>query len=276
MSETVGPELPFRRIGQTEHKQLYHYEKFKAEYLSALLRDQRIHCSNVDALNDPWDCQPWFDEDSLEDPEKLEKYFRFMRSKFPGAIDENLVGPYEDRVRKLKYERVNLMGSASEENIRTIRKRRIYCMTPDPTSTLMWSHYAENHKGICLEFGIDNPLMANAIEVIYEDDYPVWMPYDFEEEHDRSITMILTKAKPWEYEEEFRLISLFYNGRPTPLQVVDGCFLLPPGTLKSVIAGCESDHEAIAAIVKAHTPELPVKRAIRVPHKFKLQIIEVE
>jgi hypothetical protein len=28
-----------------------------------------------------------------------------------------------------------------------LARRRIYCLTPDPLSTLMWSHYAKNHTG---------------------------------------------------------------------------------------------------------------------------------
>jgi hypothetical protein len=50
--------------------------------------------------------------------------------------------------------------------------------------------------------------------------------------------------------------------------------LLPPGALKSVIAGCQADYDAIKAIVKTHTPDLSMKRATRVPNHYRLVIEE--
>jgi hypothetical protein len=37
----------------------------------------------------------------------------------------------------------------------------------------MWSHYAENHKGICLEFRCDNAVISSALQVEYRDAYPL-------------------------------------------------------------------------------------------------------
>ncbi len=263
---------PFRHVWETDVKRLFHYEKFKAEYLSATLRDRKIHCSNPANFNDPWDCKPWFNYASIEDDDNLEKLFAFLRTKAGDDFDEKKADAYERMVRASRIERFNFLTGCSDENIRTINQRHIYCLTPDCQSTLMWSHYAENHKGICLEFGIDNPLFSLAIEVIYEKRYPVWMPYDFEEENDRAIRMILTKAWPWHYEREFRLISPFDKILVSPLRIDSGCFVLPPNSLKSVIAGCETDYDAVRAVVHAHMPDLPVKRATRMPDTFEIHV----
>src|ERR1700704_3968385 len=48
---------------------------------------------------------------------------------------------------------------------REISKRRIYCLTPIPHSILMWSHYADNHRGVCLEFDTANRLFSLAMKV---------------------------------------------------------------------------------------------------------------
>jgi len=57
--------------------------------------------------------------------------------------------------------------------------RRFYCLTPFADNTLMWSHYADNHRGICLEFGKDNPLIEKARPVRYckryRDALALWM-----------------------------------------------------------------------------------------------------
>jgi hypothetical protein len=65
-----------------------------------------------------------------------------------------------------------MSGIASE-----IQKRyRVYCLTTKPADTLMWSHYAENHTGICLEFGCANDVLRNARQVVYREGSaaPAW------------------------------------------------------------------------------------------------------
>jgi len=84
--------------------------------------------------------------------------------------------------------------------------------------------------------------------------------------------MILTKAEEWRYESEFRLISTVSGPETHPLRTHDDCFSLPPGALKSVIAGCQADYNAIKAIVETDMPDLPVKRAVRVPNHYRLAI----
>ena len=54
-----------------------------------------------------------------------------------------------------------------------IAQRRIYCLTPIPNNILMWSHYADNHKGICLEFDTSIRLFGTAREVDYRETYPL-------------------------------------------------------------------------------------------------------
>src|ERR1017187_4159645 len=54
------------------------------------------------------------------------------------------------------HRQAKFMDDLSKDIQRMVSKRRICCLTRDPTSTLMWSHYAENHHGVCLEFGVDN------------------------------------------------------------------------------------------------------------------------
>src|SRR5580693_3833269 len=47
-----------------------------------------------------------------------------------------------------------LMHSFPLEQFEFITTRSgVYCLSPDPCNTLMWSHYSQNHRRICLEFG---------------------------------------------------------------------------------------------------------------------------
>lgn len=96
-----------------------------------------------------------------------------------------------------------------------------------PDNILMWSHYADQHAGICLRFEGGN-LFAPAgslIEVKYEQDYPR-LTFDPVWHVDGLAKVILTKNSCWSYEQEARLIR------------VDGPQLINyPAPLKEVIFG---------------------------------------
>jgi hypothetical protein len=259
--------------GQLSIKRLYHYEKFNADHLSITLRDQKIHCSDPANLNDPWDCKPWLDSLSLQDAEVLQKVMAWFHRQAKQPLHPDLKQQWEASLRNDPKEQAKFMDGLSKAIQHMVSERRIYCLTPHADSTLMWSHYAENHRGICLEFGVDNPLFSKALQVRYASEYSRWIPYEFEAQQTRTIEMILTKAEEWRYEKEFRLISVMSRSGADYLRTQGNYFRLPPGALKSVIVGCQANHyDAVKAIVKTHIPDLPVKRAVRVPNHFRLEI----
>ena len=125
----------------------------------------------------------------------------------------------------------------------------------------MWSHYAENHRGICLEFNVFNAVFMTAVEVTYRSQYPIWTPYNTTEEN--AVEMVLTKAADWCYEKEFRIIARSEVDNGHPLRLHGQRIRLPENALVSVVVGCESDHQAINRIVDQHVPGLPVRRIKR-------------
>lgn len=76
----------------------------------------------------------------------------------------------------------------------------------------MWSHYADNHRGVCLEFATANPLFATAKAVQYLKDYPSWVPMDA----DQVVKTVYTKSNEWEYEDEYRLLGIRTARIPRP------------------------------------------------------------
>jgi hypothetical protein len=255
--------------GSAGFKKLYHYEKFNADYLATTLKEQKIHCSNPANLNDPWDCKPWFDcRSMISDPVKLEEVLTFLANAAgPTLATDPRRLLLEDRLRKNPEELRKYIGQFSVGLTAELTKRRIYCLTPIPNSTLMWSHYAANHTGICLEFGVENTLFRKARPVRYCTTYPEWTVHQME---DKVLELVLTKSMDWSYEREFRLIGSHLDG---PLKLHGDFFLLPAGALTSVIIGCGSEQApAIIDIVRNQAPGLTIKRAVRVPDHYKLHI----
>ncbi len=166
------------------------------------------------------------------------------------------------------------MVGASKSLEQMLARRRIYCLTPQGDSTLMWSHYAENHHGICLEFNVANALFRSAGEVKYHAEYPRWVPCDINDKPGRVMELILTKSSDWSYEKEYRLVSIDAPLASSFLQLHGDFFRLPDGALKSVIMGCQADHKAIASLIREHAAELPIKHAVRSPNLYKLEIAD--
>ncbi len=253
---------------QSSFQAFYHYQPFNRDFLTAMLQEQKLHCSDPHNVNDPWDCKPWFDyRPMLEDPVKREEMITIFRNALPLETLQDPRRPiYEDRLRKDNDELIKAVEAFSRNLGEELGKRRIYCLTPFPDSTLMWSHYGANHRGICLEFDKNNDLIGRARPVKYRTTYPEWTPHEM----NNPLALVFTKSMDWSYEREFRIIASSLAG---PLKLYGDFVLLPAGALTSIIVGCESpDYDHIVSIVKDHAPSISVKRAGRVPNLYKLMI----
>ena len=79
---------------------------------------------------------------------------------------------------------------------------------------LMWSHYADSHKGFCIEYDVSNlkkelPKYTTIRQVRYENSLPIDLKVLFNtDEYFHSILdMCALKHKDWEYEKEYRILS---------------------------------------------------------------------
>lgn len=82
----------------------------------------------------------------------------------------------------------------------------LVCLSADWRSPVMWSHYADRHRGICL--GLD--VLRESVEQVQYNDERVRAELD--EDHDLSSlppelqrVAIRTKCREWQYEQEYRI-----------------------------------------------------------------------
>lgn len=81
----------------------------------------------------------------------------------------------------------------------------ILCLSEDPANILMWSHYSNNHSGICIGFDTDQKPFSSAKMVNYSDERPA---ADFNSDSEKLFSrVLLTKSKHWSYEREWRSIK---------------------------------------------------------------------
>lgn len=142
---------------------------------------------------------------------------------------------------------------------------RICCFSQLFDNILMWSHYADMHKGVCVGFDTTKDELFNDSTIIsYEDQVPIYnIITDTFEDIRRAI---YTKSIDWEYEKEIRIIkhTNLGFGNKVPFK---------KRALKMIILGCRfPDHKklAIQAIIKKYGYHVTLSQMAPLNEKYKL------
>jgi hypothetical protein len=269
-------DRPLGIAGRIGLERLYHYQPLDGDLdsdrLIDILRNRRVYCSNPANFNDPWDCRPFFDLDVTDDPVKrLEIAEQFIANQKSGPKGD----PIDDQLRADPAFLKQCLRGLTNEFCKTVPERwGVYCVGKSADTALMWSHYASNHTGICLEFAVKNSPFIHAWEVRYQEEYPVFRIDDVKDH----INILITKSNVWRYEEEFRLVcprSTDVPGHPLAMQ---GDYL-PIGndSLKSIIVGCQASHRTVTALrvfIQEHAPDVVLRRTVRSLNKYRLMIVD--
>jgi hypothetical protein len=271
-----------RTAFQIGHRVLYHWQRFDSKdaelkrRLSTFLTTNKLYCSSPGAFNDPWDCRPHFNTALLQDKAELQRHASWavdVCNRRQPMSAEDTARMHDTLLSDVPYA-TGLLVEMSEALAPVINQRyRVYCLGPDPTNVLMWSHYANDHRGICLEFGLRNDVMCCSLECEYLAEFPMMRPYEMtEEEH---LRVLLAKSDVWSYEKEFRLVAQERTSATQgdgTLMTDDSYLQLPDGALTAVIVGCQGDYDAVKAIVDEAKATVVVRRAVRVPNRYALLI----
>ncbi len=265
---------------QTAHPKhlqyLYHWQRFVPEYLTTLLREQTIWCSNPATFNDPWDCKPFFNTEALRDEGERERhiewYAEITRVHRPD-IPPDFIARTQQQLRDNPVLLTERIVKASMEMWPAVAERyRVYCLGPDIHNTLMWALYADNHRGVCLEFSTRNTVMCCALGVQYSRDFPITRAYSNDDVE--NLVPLLTKSDVWSYEREYRLVAQESNKRTKhdTLITENNYLRLPDNALTSIIVGCQGPFEDVRSLVNQFAPQVQVRRAERIPNRYALHI----
>jgi hypothetical protein len=158
---------------------LYKYKSLKnLDHALDILLNQRLYCSPYLELNDPF--EGLFSASIHLPPRERAKYpfFRLPNSfRVTKSVDDL---PYDSKDRV-----------------------RICSLSASPSGILLWSHYADGHKGIAIELDASG-LEGTIYEVKYADVLPQYsytllgMPTPQE--------LLTHKTEHWKYEAEYRAL----------------------------------------------------------------------
>lgn len=171
----------------------YKYSDFDIA-IDKILIGSTLRFQNPEEFNDPFDCH----ERLLKINHKIEIVKNALKSS-----KLNLT-----REQKRKFERDILQNANYAPILKKERSRsKLSCFSAINDEVLMWSHYADKHRGICIGFDFPHKYDEKFIlcPVKYLDKI---IPLDGTSDVVRTILYwITTKSKRWEYEDEIRAIT---------------------------------------------------------------------
>lgn len=133
----------------------------------------------------------------------------------------------------------------------------------------MWTHYAADHAGYCLEFEAtdDTPVFGTAQRVAYADAYPAIDFYGTASDAKFELAF-LTKYYDWAYEKEWRIVVP--GGASRHLGY-------PSEQLKSVTFGIrmpESEKADIRGWLGRREHPVPLYQAVQDKERFGISFVE--
>ncbi|HIF9108244.1 TPA: DUF2971 domain-containing protein [Photobacterium damselae] len=229
--------------------------------------------SHYSDFNDPFDCLAIYDV-----VQSLKKY-EFRSDLFQEAA-RIMNRPNRD-IPKLRLQMLNKLQSSIESGSfhnDVVSNVGICCLSHNPDSILMWSHYAKNHTGFVVEFTVkqdDQNLNMNNVEeklfgwdVIYNETMPTIVAGS--DSFDAVKDLFLTKSPEWKYESEYRVLGM--NKGP-------GIHRFDQTTISKVIAGTKmssDDYNELKQLVeelsKRINMNIPLVKAEMVSGQYKLDI----
>jgi hypothetical protein len=104
-----------RAAWQVGHSRLYHYEKFRPEWLTTTLRDQKIFVTNPSNLN-PWDLKPAYDPACIQTPDEIEEFILWLRSIAKERPEPRREARFENMLRTDSTYRADIVRGFSTKN----------------------------------------------------------------------------------------------------------------------------------------------------------------
>ncbi len=207
----------------------------------ALARNE-LYFSSPSRFNDPFEYRPRAHDPDLKFADEIEP------ESLPGIIQEL----YFQTVAVCCFSAVDpILGSHKGKN----------------AAALLWSHYGDSHRGLCLEFA-STIYNGQALSVRYSDARPAKI------ENPQSI-----KAREWEYESEYRVsMAGIVDGSPKVASAIEKYEKFQQHELKRITLGArisEDDREMVLDWIRKRTPPPEARIAELDPDDFRLRSVPI-
>lgn len=171
-------------------------------------------------------------------------------------------------------EMINALEQRLNDTLYTLFK--VCCLCTSSKNRLMWSHYADSHKGICIEYDFSEYIEngSQPMPVYYSKTRPKF-PWNVAIEQTPEtqskatahfMKALLTKDESWSYENEWRLL----------IQVNSGVDKIPAPPIKCIYLGALCSQENAEKVISAaREKNIPVKKMTVDRGEYNLHASEV-
>ncbi|WP_345886716.1 DUF2971 domain-containing protein [Shewanella algae] len=246
-------------------KELFKYRDFEKYTILSLL-NKALWVPKPIQLNDPFDSQLRIQANDVSKAEFIESFGRFQvwyKNKTGNDINyDSFDDLFEnDKPNSILKEKANLVADYWDNKAETVG---ILSLSSNPSNTLMWSHYGDNHSGICIGYNPEklfpkSPSMDRdwLREVTYKEEsditrnaYLLYASCGMWHSNDAALYLffeiLCTKSKNWKYEEEWRYLLPENGGK---------IFNLNIDAISSITFGLKTSVEtksAVSHLLKYH------------------------
>lgn len=153
----------------------------------------------------------------------------------------------------------------------------VLCLSEDYTNLLMWAHYADSHRGICVGFDPSHSFFCRRLSP--DDDLRQLRKLRYSKDRPHvelvsadSFSDFLTKSIEWSYEREWRMLmpledaSITIPGHPRPISL----FNMATSAVTKIFIGAAATEDTVQ-VVKDCLATQPDAAHIRV---FRMQLSE--
>jgi len=223
-------------------RRLYKYRAFSDHTLDALITDQ-IFFADPSTFNDPLDTKPSLHTDIDTDAlavvlarlverrvtAEMRTAAKTLKTKEPATtryIEAQSRQRAEQIVVDIRYQATNpeyddtkdparfFFGQCIEDELQKLDGKGIFCLAKRADCPLMWSHYGDQHNGVCLGYSVPARAAGNLHKISYGGSRliaasTVAAMLDGDDVARREVddAVLTKKARAWRYEREWRLIG---------------------------------------------------------------------
>lgn len=228
----------------SEQRYLYRYRSLAsgaAAFVGRIVCENELYFANPSSFNDPFDCRPSF---SMDAPKaQLRRYYQGIYSRqaplMSRAVRRDVSKKISRNPARNPANPQNLLAFKETYHANVTATIGLLCLSEIATDLLMWSHYADSHRGVCLVFDWQTEFFGQAQAVIYQKNRPRINPI-FQSHKEMLNHALLTKSNHWQYEKEWRIIH-YRKGA--------GAYKFPAPSLVGIILGSQISRENRAMIV---------------------------
>ena len=263
------------------HQKLIGIEKWKLEAFEGV-----VYPSSPLYFNDPYDCEFCIHPDALLEILDRQTYIKILEEQFRLKPKEkkkilntkNIGSTIQQILRnhgvKLQKSLVNVLQDKLNSSMSEVKDSvRVVCLSEVYDSILMWSHYAQNHTGFCIEYDFEenNMFYKRLYPVKYTTDRYAISKADMSHSNTRWIyKTICSKSDVWSYEKEWRIVTA--NFEKMGLKNLEGKYVFDLKTnIKAFYLGAKIAEKFKEEIIKfGKNNNIHVYQMILSPNSYEL------